>query len=380
MPLATTSPARSLLPTLLPLAAWFAADALAGPLAALVTGCALALGALVLVAVREGRLDKGPLADIALMALLSVPDLLPAGTLPEGTAGAALEIVLALLLAPAFRGRLPRLATNGLKFPPPLLPVLARLVAVMAGILFLHGLLALLAALFPASFPSDPSGPWYWLAAAVLLAAFILRTRSNLKHGRLPGGAGSRVDDPDEWLDIVDPSGRPVARARRSLVHGRKDLIHPVVRLAVLSPDRTRLLLQKRRADRKAAPGLWDTAAAGHITSGEEPEAALRREAFEEIGLRIGVIKGSGDTRTAAPGTAVLLERYMQHCPDETELSWFYTLTSSGPFRMDATEMDALRFVTRDEYGALADAGAVTQGLARDTIALKKAGLLDWPG
>ena len=44
--------------------------------------------------------------------------------------------------------------------------------------------------------------------------------------------------------------------------------------------------MQKRPVHKLVQPGKWDTSVGGHISLGEDLETALKREAFEEIGLK----------------------------------------------------------------------------------------------
>ncbi len=61
-----------------------------------------------------------------------------------------------------------------------------------------------------------------------------------------------------------------------------------VVVAAVLI-DQGRVLLARRAANKRIAPGKWHLPG-GHVESGESPEEALRREIREELGVRINVI------------------------------------------------------------------------------------------
>ncbi|MFO0982649.1 MAG: NUDIX hydrolase [Planctomycetota bacterium] len=47
-----------------------------------------------------------------------------------------------------------------------------------------------------------------------------------------------------------------------------------------------RILLERRPANARVTPGVWDTPG-GHLRRGERPEAALRRELFEELGVGV---------------------------------------------------------------------------------------------
>lgn len=61
-------------------------------------------------------------------------------------------------------------------------------------------------------------------------------------------------------------------------------LLHPVVHLHVFGRD-GRLFLQRRPLWKDIQPGRWDTAVGGHVDYGEDVDAALKREAREELGL-----------------------------------------------------------------------------------------------
>lgn len=87
-----------------------------------------------------------------------------------------------------------------------------------------------------------------------------------------------------EYFPLVDESGKVTGKATRAECHNGSFLLHPVVHLHVL--DRHgRLLLQKRSMRKDIQPGKWDTSVGGHIDYGETVEAALRREAYEELGI-----------------------------------------------------------------------------------------------
>lgn len=89
----------------------------------------------------------------------------------------------------------------------------------------------------------------------------------------------------EEWVPLVDESGRVTGKVLRSQVHNGSFLLHPVVHLHVIGPGNT-LLLQKRPLHKDIQPGKWDTAVGGHICFGESPLEALAREAEEETGLK----------------------------------------------------------------------------------------------
>jgi isopentenyldiphosphate isomerase len=91
--------------------------------------------------------------------------------------------------------------------------------------------------------------------------------------------------DNEEWLPVVEEDGKVIGKAPRSVCHMGNKILHPVVHLHVLNV-KGYLYLQKRPLDKLIQPGKWDTSVGGHISFGEDIDTSLKREAFEEIGLK----------------------------------------------------------------------------------------------
>lgn len=88
-----------------------------------------------------------------------------------------------------------------------------------------------------------------------------------------------------EYVPVVDEEGKIVERASRYEVHDGSHKLHPVVHLHVVRHDGA-FLLQLRPKDKLIQPGKWDTSVGGHVSWGESIEKALQRETREEIGLK----------------------------------------------------------------------------------------------
>jgi isopentenyldiphosphate isomerase len=88
-----------------------------------------------------------------------------------------------------------------------------------------------------------------------------------------------------ELLDVVDPSGKPLARAKpRTAVHKDGDW-HRTVHVWIVN-NKGELLFQSRSREKESFPVTWDVSSAGHVSSGESPVAAAKKELFEELGIR----------------------------------------------------------------------------------------------
>jgi isopentenyl-diphosphate delta-isomerase type 1 len=166
-------------------------------------------------------------------------------------------------------------------------------------------------------------------------------------------------EDGDELLEVVNESGEVIGRATRARCHADPSLIHRAVHLLLFDPA-GRLYLQKRSARKLIQPGKWDTSVGGHLAPGETPEAAVRREAEEEVGLR--------DLELTP------LHEYLWRSSVETELVTSFRATHNGdPIRLDPDEIEEGRYFAAAELRALAAAGQLTPNLLRE---LDRIGLL----
>jgi len=142
-----------------------------------------------------------------------------------------------------------------------------------------------------------------------------------------------RKDDAEEVFPIVDERGITIGRAFRWQCHDGSKLLHPVVHLHIFN-SRGELYLQKRPLWKDIQPGKWDTAVGGHVGFGEKIEAALQREAQEELGI--------------SDFKPVFLKRYVFESAREKELVHVYKAVYDGPV-MPSSELDGGRFWTREE-------------------------------
>ncbi len=150
---------------------------------------------------------------------------------------------------------------------------------------------------------------------------------------------------PDEWLQVCDERGRPIGRERRSVCHGRPEIIHAVVHVVVTNAA-GEMLLQKRGPSKDVEPGKWDTAVGGHLSPGERPADAARREMLEELGV--------------SPSGLLPAYTYLIRTSIETEFVHSFVCSCEGPFHPDAQEIETVRFWPLDTVAAALGDGVFT--------------------
>jgi len=89
-----------------------------------------------------------------------------------------------------------------------------------------------------------------------------------------------------EYVDLLDPLGRPMGRTKpKSAVHRDGDW-HGAAHVWILNTEGL-ILIQRRSPTKENWPNLWDVSVAGHVSAGEEPVEAAIREAKEELGVTL---------------------------------------------------------------------------------------------
>mgnify|MGYP005819742511 FL=1 len=90
----------------------------------------------------------------------------------------------------------------------------------------------------------------------------------------------------EEKIDVLNELGEFTGKvATRDECH-KKGLWHRAV-YAFIIDQKGNVLLQKRSANKKMWPNMWDVTAGGHVDSNEFGRQALIREVKEELGIDI---------------------------------------------------------------------------------------------
>lgn len=156
-----------------------------------------------------------------------------------------------------------------------------------------------------------------------------------------------------EQVDLVDEHDRVLRVVSRAEMRAGR-LLHRCVFVAVVHPD-GRLLVHRRSEHKDVWPGWFDIAVGGVVASGEDYDAAARREVAEEVGLDDAVPVAIDDrvARLYRDDMVALLGR----C---------YRVVHPGPFTFADGEVVEARWVDRAELAHL----LATERFLPDSLAL----------
>ena len=93
------------------------------------------------------------------------------------------------------------------------------------------------------------------------------------------------IDEKNEILKTYDKKGRFLHYVDRKTVHDEL-LPHNEIALWIINPTNKCVLLEKRSASKRLNPSKWSLCA-GHVIGDDSLATALRKEAYEELGISI---------------------------------------------------------------------------------------------
>ncbi len=141
------------------------------------------------------------------------------------------------------------------------------------------------------------------------------------------------TDDQNEIFVVVDHDNNIINYNTRYECHHDKNLIHRATGV-VLFNQKGEVLLQKRSRFKDKHPNLYTISASGHVGKGETALECAKRELFEEIGVRTEL---------------KFLKQFIAERSTETEMDFLYTGKYEGPFKINETEVEEVRFVPKNE-------------------------------
>lgn len=89
-----------------------------------------------------------------------------------------------------------------------------------------------------------------------------------------------------EYFDVLKENGEFEGRTETREICHEKGLWHKAVAMFMIN-SKGQVLLQKRSANKKLWPNMWDMTAGGHVLAGELGFEAIIREIKEELGTDI---------------------------------------------------------------------------------------------
>ena len=346
---------KKLLPGFIPLFVFIVIDEIWGTRAGLVAALAIGVVELLWIWIREKRFDRFVLFDTALLvALGSVSIVLDNDIFFKLKPGLIELILCAVLGVSAFSklnivGLMTRRYMKEMELNEQQTVQLRKTLQLMFFVFLLHTLLVFYAAFYLSNEAwVFISGGLFYILFAMIFGYEFIRQKLNLRK---------QVLVEEEWLPLVDDQGKIIGKAPRSACHGGEKLLHPVIHLHVFNHQK-HVYLQKRPMNKLVAPGKWDTAVGGHISVGETLETALRREAWEEIGL--------------TGFSAKLVKTYRWDSEIESELVYVFATNDFKSIHLHSEEVVEGRFWTPKQIESSIGLGVLTSNFEHEYQLLKK--------
>jgi isopentenyldiphosphate isomerase/intracellular septation protein A len=326
---------KKLLPGFIPLFVFLVIDEIWGTRAGLIAALVIGMGETSWIWIREKRLDKFVLFDTGLLLVLGSVSILLDNDLFFKLKPGLVELILCAVLAlSAFSklnivGMMTQRYMKDVELNELQLTQMRNSMRLMFFVFLAHTALVFYSAFSMSNeaWAFISGGLFYILFGVVFILEFVKQ-----KFGRKANTA--IISEAEEWLPLVTEQGEIVGKAPRSVCHKGEKLLHPVVHLHVLN-NQKHIYLQKRPMNKLVQPGKWDTAVGGHISFGETLETALKREAWEEIGL--------------LDFNARMVKTYRWDSELESELVYVFVSHDFKSIRLHSEEVEEGRFWTQKQ-------------------------------
>ncbi len=321
---------KKLLPGFIPLFVFILADEIWGTKTGLFVAIGVGLAEMSWVGFREKRFDKFILFDTLLLVILGAVSILLNNDIFFKLKPGLIELILvAVLGVSAFSpvniiGLMGQRYMKGVNFNEAQVKQMRRSLKILFYLFSAHTVLVFYATFYMSkeAWAFISGGLFYVLFGLYFLFEFINQKKKQKKFAS------------EEWVPLVDETGKITGQVPRSQVHNGSKLLHPVVHMHVINQNKA-ILLQKRPSSKLIQPGKWDTAVGGHISAGETLEQALRKEAFEEIGLK--------------DFSAKLQKVYKWESEVENELVYLFTTFDYKNYNIHSNEVEEARFWTKSQ-------------------------------
>ncbi len=348
---------KKLLPGFIPLFVFIAADEIWGTKIGLFVAISVGVLELLYIGFKEKRFDKFILFDTLLLVVLGAVSILLDNDIFFKLKPGLIELILVAVLAISAFSKVNIIGLMGQRYLKDVSFNNVQMTQMRKSMKYLffifagHTILVFYATFFMSK------GAWAFISGGlfyILFGAYFLFElyRQRKKQKELAG---------EEWVPLVDEKGKVIGQAPRSEVHNGSKLLHPVVHLHVINRNKA-ILLQKRPITKDIQPGRWDTAVGGHISAGETLEQALKKEAFEEIGLE--------------NFSAKLHKAYKWESDVEMEFIYMFITFDYKNYRVHSDEVEEARFWTRKQIENSLGEGVFTPNFESEFLLLRRMKLL----
>ncbi|WP_347841095.1 NUDIX domain-containing protein [uncultured Draconibacterium sp.] len=352
---------KKLLPGFIPLFVFIAADEIWGTKIGLLVAIGVGIAEMSWIAFKEKRFEKLVLFDTLLLLVLGGVSILLENDIFFKLKPGLIELILVAVLAISAFSKINVIGLMGQRyikdvtFDDAQIQQMHHSIKVLFFIFLGHTILVFYSAFYMSkeAWAFISGGLFYIIFGVYFLYEFV---RQRMKQKKM-----QQALENEEWVPLVDENGKVTGQAPRSNVHDGSKLLHPVVHLHVLNKNGA-ILLQKRPQHKLIQPGKWDTAVGGHITAGETLEQALKKEAFEEIGLKYF--------------SAKLQKVYKWESEVESELIYLFTTHNTKGIGIQSDEVDELKFWTKNQVAKNIGEDVFTPNFEHEFKLLKEMGIL----
>lgn len=159
----------------------------------------------------------------------------------------------------------------------------------------------------------------------------------------------------EEYVDILDEeTGEVTGEIKTKKEAHRIGLWHGAIHIWVISPDKKKILLQRRCADKALFPNMWDISVGGHISAGEDSLVSAKRELSEELGL--------DDTKYNFEYVDRIKEKFEYEDILSNEFVTIYKIVSDVDIEsiiLQKEEVSETRWFTKEEFNTLIHNGEI---------------------
>ncbi len=153
----------------------------------------------------------------------------------------------------------------------------------------------------------------------------------------------------EELVDVINPeTGKKTGEVITKKEAHQKGIWHSSIHIWLISKDHKKILLQKRCPEKNLFPNMWDISVGGHISSGEEPINAAKRELSEELGLNPEEYNFIYQT--------TLKEKFVDHDILSNEIVYVYLINTDldlNKLTLQKEEVSEVKWYTKQELQSL---------------------------